>query len=124
MKKHLDRLITKAKKDGNILSAMAFGSFARGEPARDIDVCLILAKKTEKLKMSKIRLEYLTDFPSLDIQIFQQLPLYIRVRILKEGKVLFCKNEDLFYDIASETAREFESYRYIYKSFLEEATHA
>lgn len=74
--------------------------------------------------MSRIRLAYLKDFPSLDVQIFQQLPLYIRIRILKEGKILFCSNTGLLYDAAFSTIREFEDYKPIYKSYLEGVLYA
>lgn len=122
--KIFDILIERAKKDGDILAAIVFGSFARKEKYSDIDVCLVLKRKTEPLKMSKIKLAYLKDFPSLDIQIFQQLPLYIRIRILKEGKILFCGNTGLLYDTAFAAIKEFEDYKHVYKSYLEGVLHA
>jgi len=54
-----------------------------------------------------------------DIQIFQQLPLYIQVRILKEGKILFCKDEDELYELALQTVKSFESYKKIYYAYLD-----
>ena len=73
--------------------------------------------------MSRIRLEYLSKFPALDIQIFQQLPIYIRARILREGKVIYCKDEDLLYDIAILTIKEFEDFKHVYKEYLEGVLH-
>ena len=29
----------------------------------------------------------------LDIKIFEDLPLYIKIKVIDEGKVLYCKNE-------------------------------
>ncbi len=98
---------------------MVFGSFARKESYSDIDVCLILDKKTEKMEMSRLRLSYLKDFPSFDIHVFQQLPLYIRVRVLKEGKILFCRDMGLLYDAAFAAIKEFEDFRPVYESYLE-----
>lgn len=122
--KILDKLVSEAKKDRNILAVAVFGSFARREKYSDIDVCLVLKKKLEQLELSKIKLKYLTNFPSLDIQIFQQLPLYIRIRILKEGRMIFCRDMDKLYDMAFHTIREFEDYKYIYKTYLEGVLHA
>lgn len=122
--KMFDSLVKKAKKDKNILAVIVFGSFARKETYSDIDVCLVLKQRMEPLKMSKIKIDYMKDFPSFDIQIFQQLPLYIRIRILKEGKILFCGNTGLLYDAAFATIREFEDFRPIYKSYLEGVLHA
>ncbi len=122
--KIFDKIINKAEKDKNILAVIVFGSFARKEKYRDIDVCLVLNKKMEKIEMSKTRLNYIKDFPSFDTQIFQQLPLYIRIRILKEGKILFCNNMNLLYDMAFATIREFGDYKHIYDSYLEGVMHA
>ena len=125
MIKGIENLIYKAKNDKNILAASIFGSFARGEKHRDIDVCLFLKKKKySSLEMSKIRMKYLEESGSrLDIQIFQQLPVYIRQRILKEGKILLCKDHDELYDIAIRTVKEFEDFRPIYKSYLQGVKH-
>jgi len=59
----------------------------------------------------------------LDVQVFQQLPLYIRRRVLKEGQVLLCKDEDLLYDIAFDVIRAFEYYRPRYEEYLEGILH-
>lgn len=125
MIKALAALTAVARKDKEVLAVVVFGSFARKEkkPA-DVDVCIVLARKQKPLEMSKIRLKYLAGFPSLDIQIFQQLPLYIKTRVFGEGKVIFCRNLDLLYDLAANTAREFEDYKHIYKGYLEEVLHA
>jgi len=124
MPKHItdesDAIVKKAKKDKDILAVILFGSFARKEPHHDIDVCLVLyPKKHAKLSLSRKKLEYLTDFNKTDIQVYQQLPIYIRARILKEGKVLFCKNEDTLYDIAFETIKDFNDFEPRYKTYLE-----
>jgi hypothetical protein len=69
--------------------------------------------------MSHKRLKYLSQ-SDMDIQIYQQMPLYIKTRILKEGKILFVKNENLLYDIAIKTVKEFEDFKHVYNSYLEE----
>ncbi len=105
--------------DKEVIAVLLFGSYARGEKYRDIDICLVLDKKYDNLQMSKKRLNYAALVSSkIDIQIFQQLPLYIRKRILKEMKVLQCKNEDLLYEIAFATIKEFVYYEKIYNTHL------
>ncbi len=122
--KLFDSIVAKAKKDKNILAVVAFGSFARGEKYRDVDVCIVLKEKAENAEMSKLRLEYLKNFPETDIQIFQQLPLYIRIRVLKEGKIIFCRDKDTLYDAAFAAIREFEDFKPLYKSYLEGVLYA
>ena len=108
------------KKDKEVIAVLVFGSFARGESYRDIDICIVLDKKYAKLHMSRKKLKYSSLLPSkYDVSIFQQLPLYIRMRVLKDGKVLLSKNEDLLYNIAFSTIKEFNMYSKIYNTYLE-----
>ena len=120
--KALDKLVSKAKKDKEILAAMVFGSYARGEKHRDIDVCLVLSKELENGAMSRKRLAYVSE-SGLDVHVFQQIPLYIRVRVLREGKVLFCRDLDALYDVAGQTVREFAYFEPAYKGYLEAVKH-
>jgi predicted nucleotidyltransferase len=91
----LEALLNKAKEDDDILALILFGSAAKGETtvASDINICLVLKEKADALKAFSKRMEYLR-FGRVDVHIFQQLPLYIRRRVLKEGKVLFVRDED------------------------------
>lgn len=113
-----DKIIEYAKKDDDILAVAFFGSSVEGK-GRDLDICLILYKKESNLKMSKKRLEYLKKFEGLDIQVFQQLPIYIQTRVFGKSKILLVKNEDLLYDAAIRTMKEFESYKKLYDMYLE-----
>lgn len=115
--KVLEELVKKAERDKDISAVMLFGSYARGEPARDIDVCLVLYPKKISKGFDK-RIEY-SGIENLDVSVFQDLPLYVRPSVLKEGVVLHCKNEDLLYDIAIKTVKEFELFRPKYEMYLE-----
>jgi len=86
----IEEVMEAARKDSQVLAVMLFGSRARGTGSRlsDIDLCLVLSPKSySPLQMSRKKLEYTSRF-SADIQVFQQLPLYIRQRVLRDGKVL------------------------------------
>jgi len=125
MQKKLAEMMKKAKNDEDVLAVMLFGSCARGEDFSDIDICLIMQPKNfDNLSLSKKRLEYLKDFPDYDLRIFQQLPLYIRVRVLREGKIIFCRDEEVLYDLAMKEIREFEYFKPIYDTYLEGVLHA
>jgi len=121
----LTALLARAERDPEVLAVILFGSRARGKdtPDSDIDICLVLEPRSySDLELSKKKLDYLAEF-DLDIQIYQQLPLYIRHRVLREGKVLFCRNEDKLYDLAFRTIREYEDFKHIYREYLEEIAH-
>lgn len=119
MEKGIEKIIEKAKNDSRVLAVALFGSSLKGE-GRDVDICIFLEKKLTNLEMSRVRLEFLKDLnDKFDLNVFQQLPLYIRKRILKEGKILFVKDEDNLYEIAFSTIREFEFYKKVYQMCLD-----
>ncbi len=122
--KTTEELLAKAKSDKEVLAVMLYGSEARQEQisTSDIDICLVLNPLTQYAKKdihSQKRLEYLKDF-AFDIQVFQQLPLYIRRRVLKEGRVLFVRDERILYELAWRTAQAFDDFRHIHSAYLKE----
>ena len=118
----VNNLVARAAQDADVLAVILFGSVARGEQTArsDIDVCLVLTPERirDKSVASRTRLEYLSHL-DLDVQIFQALPLYIRYRVLREGQVLFVRDEDLLYEVAFRTAQAFEDFKPIYFCYLE-----
>jgi len=120
--KQLAQLLSKVQEDSEILAVLLFGSTARGEQtvASDVDVCLFLQpKKYDPLALSHKKLAYLQG-NDLDVHVFQQLPLYIRQRVLKEGKVLFARDLDALYALAFRTVQEFEDFKPVYRTYLAE----
>jgi len=121
----VDGILTKAKKDTDVVAVFLFGSRARGEsvPGSDTDVCLVLRPgKYGPMVLHQKRLSYLKE-GNADVHVFSQLPLYIRRRVLKEGKILLCQDDDLLYEIAFRTAQAFEDFRHLYYGYLEELAH-
>ena len=118
----LERCLSQAREDQDILAVILFGSVARGEqtPTSDMDVCLVLQPGDySSLTLSRKKLAYLKE-GALDIHIFQQLPVYIRTRVLKEGKVLFARDADALYALAFRTAQAFADFKPIYFTYLSE----
>lgn len=113
----LGKLQGKMEGDPDILAVILYGSYARGEEARDVDLCLVLFPDKTEHGLDK-RIEY-SYYDMIDVQVFQDLPLYMRPRIIREGKLLHVKDEDLLYDVAIETAREYELYRPKYELYLD-----
>jgi hypothetical protein len=115
-------VLDRARRDPDVLAVILFGSHARGEAtaASDVDLCLVLASDTiPNLQMSRTRLAYLAEGAG-DLVIFQQLPLHVRSRVLKEGRVLFARDEDVLYGVAIRAARAFESFRHLQRAYLDE----
>lgn len=125
MTPRLARFLDDVRQDEAVLAVILFGSRARGEatPDSDTDLCLVLpvGKETEADQVA-VRLRYLKDH-DLDLRIFQQLPLYVRRRVLKEGVVLLCRDLDALYAMAYRTAQAFEDFKPIYRQYLEQVAH-
>jgi len=124
--RHVARLLQRAGDDADVLAVMLYGSAARGEASAtsDVDLCLVLAPaRCTAAQMSAKRLEYLQDV-DLDVQVFQQLPLYIRQRVLRDGRVLFVRDEDQLYEVAFRTIQAFDDFRPRYEAYLNEASRA
>lgn len=118
----VDRLMEKIETDEAVLAVILFGSKARGEETSgsDIDLCLVLRpEKDTKADQMRVRMDYAGQ-SNLDVQVFQQLPLYIRRRVLQEGKVLCCKDLDTLYAVALRTAKAYEDFKPIYRQYLEQ----
>jgi len=82
----------------------------------DIDICIYI--KDNKKNLAEIRLDLLGRFDNrLDIQLFDLLPLYIQIEVLK-GKFLYVKNEDLLYEIAYDTIEEYEDFLPLYLDYI------
>jgi predicted nucleotidyltransferase len=124
--KIMEKFINKAKKDPEVIAAAIFGSKITGnsDSSSDTDICLFLTENNYSVyEMSKKQFEYLREF-NFDIQIYKQLPIYIRVRILKEGKFILKKDEDKLYDIAFKTITEYADFEHIYNDYLKEVVNA
>lgn len=116
-----------AAQDKDILCVYLFGSSARGEKsaASDVDICLVLNKDDySPLELSRKKLEYQSMYSQADIQVFQQLPIYIRVRVLKEGKIVLCKDEDSLYNLAFSVITEYSDFEHILREYLDEVANA
>ena len=108
MEEKLKSALERLKNDSDIAAVIVFGSYVRTpEYARDIDICVVLNRKMSVLDMGKKRISFMRGMPdNMDIQVFQLLPLYVRSKILKEGKVLSGPDERILYDIAARTIKE------------------
>ncbi len=117
----LRRVVVRAERDPDVLAVLVFGSRARGDasPRSDLDVCLVLAPgPAPEVALDRRRLEYLAE-ADVDLVVFQRLPLILRSRILREGSVVFVRDEPALYALAARTARAFEAFRHIHRDYLE-----
>ncbi len=120
-----EKLVKMAESDKEILAVFLFGSAARKDHTglSDVDICLVMdGDKYSPEVLFQKRLKFLQEF-DMDIQIFQELPIYIRVRIIREGKLLFCGNEDILYSFVFRAIQEFNDFEHIYRDYLKGVAH-
>lgn len=98
-----------------------YGSAAEGttRESSDIDLCIDIDAEND-YERSKFRLRVLSELPDVfDVQIFGQLPVYVKKEVLK-GKVIFCRDEEHLYEVAISTIKEFDDFKYQYYDYIGE----
>lgn len=105
--KGIDKIIEPLKKNRDVVSIYLFGSYARGreKPFSDIDICVVAdrdANMDEILSHSSKK---------IDISIFHDLPLSMRFRVIKEGKLLFSRDELKLHRIIVATIRSYLDFK-------------
>lgn len=102
------KLLNKLKKNKQIKAVYLFGSCVTGKltPLSDIDVCII-GRLNEKQKYAIMR-----EFPEkFDVSFFDELPIYIKFRIFRDGKALFIKDEELIKALKLWTLKEYLDFK-------------
>ena len=105
--KEIDKIIEPFKKNRDVISIYLFGSYARGreKPFSDIDICVIAdkhANRDEILSHSSKK---------IDISIFHDLPMSMRFRVIKEGKLLFSRDELKLHRIIVATIKSYLDFK-------------
>lgn len=95
-----------------------YGSAAHEKTYNDIDLCIYYNGDMEEALDFRFRL--LSKLPGIfDVQIFQLLPLYVRVEVLK-GRVIYCEDETFLHDIAWQTIKEFDAFKHRFYDYIGE----
>ena len=106
-----------------------YGSIAEGRNNKlsDIDIAVYpVGDKKERFESRIKMLGRLSD--RFDIQIFQDLPLYIKMEIIRKGNILYYRDYGTLFGIYLQTIKEYEDfekhlntyYSYIGAGILEE----
>jgi len=91
-------------------AALIFGSYARGEEYNDIDVAVFTDGKIDGIVAEASGI--------FDISCFSDLPMNIRHRVLDEGELIYCNDENRYYDETISFARAYEDFKPIYREYL------
>jgi len=98
-----------------------YGSAAKERMTRDSDIDLCIHYDGDYDESSRFRFKVLSELfdDIFDVQIFQQLPIYVRVEVLK-GKVIYCKDKRFLYEAARETIKDFEAFKHRFYDYIGE----
>jgi len=122
MEEKINLLLKKIKKMPDfdrVNFIILYGSHAYGQPNKLSDYDFVIYFKGEKKERFNFRLNLLSEFPdNFDIQIFQDLPLYVRKEVLK-GKLIYTKDLNFVYEIAYETIKAFEDFKKAYYDYID-----
>lgn len=97
---------------------MLFGSVANktNNPLSDVDICISLNLSAKARLNARIKLSgALPD--KYDIQIFEDLPLYLQKNVLS-GKLLYCKDRRKLIEKALVVIREYDDFKKVYDYYL------
>jgi len=95
-----------------IFAIILFGSYATGKqkPLSDVDICII-TKKDISLKEKVEIAGYASK--KIDISFFWDMPPAIRYNVIKEGKILYNKNEAILHQATVQTMSEYLDFKHI-----------
>jgi hypothetical protein len=90
----------------NVIAIILFGSVARGQARKisDIDLCVITGKNVPEYSEMDL-LSYGSE--RIDVSLFHRLPITIKFRVIREGKVLACRDILALHAIMADTTREY-----------------
>ena len=116
--------IAKTLKDIEEVSfAILFGSLSRGEQHKfsDIDVAVYI---TKDVSIRTLLDALLILSRPIDLKILNDAPPLFRLRVLKEGEVLFIKDDELYERFVYETLVEALDFKETYYRILKEVSEA
>ncbi len=116
LKKAVDTALRKMRQVagfGHVRFIILHGSAAEERMTSDSDIDLCIDHNGPRDEAARFRHAVLSLLPSdrFDVQVFQLLPLYVRVEILR-GIPVFVRNRRALYETADRTLREFADFRH------------
>lgn len=95
-----------------------FGSFSQKKQTKVSDIDFAVYYEGDEKQRFKFRIKLSAKLPeSFDVQVFQDLPLYVRIEVLK-GEVIYSKDVSLVYEKAYETIRRFDDFKRYYYDYI------
>ena len=110
----IDEIKDELTKNKKVEAVYLFGSYAKGNPKpfSDRDICVI----TERNITKEVKEEILSNSSKkIDISIFWDLPLSIKFRVIKEGELLYKKDDLKLQKVKVDTFKAYLEFQPIIK---------
>jgi predicted nucleotidyltransferase len=119
-KKEIMEKITEKLKEKGVIFAYVHGSFLTRN-FRDIDIAIYLKEGGDVLTEVKIEveLEKILGFP-VDVRVLNSAPLTFRFRVIRDGLLLFSRDERIRSDFEALTISEYHDFSYFRKMYRRE----
>jgi hypothetical protein len=103
----------------DILFAYAYGSFIRNEPFRDIDIAVYTKGDKGFIFESSLSVE-LSDVVKFEVEvkILNTAPVAFQMSVIREGRMLFSKDEKLRTNFIEEIGRRYIEYSHFRNIFM------
>lgn len=113
----LDYLINRISKKKFVRAIILFGSQTNGRARKDsdIDLAIVTEKTTRENELSLIGL----GDDTFNISILHRLPLIIQFRVIKEGKIIFCRDKTFLHKERIKILRNYLDYAPFIKRFYQ-----
>jgi uncharacterized protein len=122
IKKDLSALLYSHKE---VLFALLHGSFNNKEKFNDIDLAVFIKEKVGSVLLYELNLEAELIksglFPrETDIRVLNNAPLYFQYNVIKNGSLLFSRNQNAFTDFKEIVIRDYLDFLPHYNEYLKE----
>jgi len=109
----IGKIIEQIKKCPEVIAVYLFGSYVKDtrKPLSDVDIAVILENPNTEIE-AEIGSLY---SPEIDVVLFHRLPLHIQFEVLKYGRELFCRDDDLLLEIKMRVLRDYLDTQWLYE---------
>jgi hypothetical protein len=105
--------------EGRVQFIILYGSRSRGEHGGLSDIDLAVGHEGDRKQRFDFRVKVLGELGErFDVQIYQDLPLYVKEEVLK-GEVLYAKDMGLLNEVALETIRDLGFFKPRFLDYIE-----
>ncbi|UJG43718.1 MAG: nucleotidyltransferase domain-containing protein [Candidatus Heimdallarchaeum endolithica] len=125
----LERLeMEKIFKEKQVLLALVFGSVARGDNSTisDIDIGLFFSPNTTKkerfdnILIISSKIQRILKKNEIDIVAINDAPSRLKFKIMTEGKIIYCEDMELFYNLKEKAMLEYFDFQYVEQQIIKD----